>query len=87
MSPNSRIVFCRSTSNDLLFASSISTQAARLAPAVDALRAAGPGNPVFVHLFSNGGVHKCAHLLRTYKENVGEALTISSMVFDRYDLR
>lgn len=83
MSPSSRIVFCRSTSNDLLFASGASSQSALLSPAVDALRLAGPSNPVFIHLFSNGGVHKCAHLLRTYKEATGEALTVSSMLFDR----
>ncbi|KAJ5239410.1 hypothetical protein N7468_004029 [Penicillium chermesinum] len=49
---------------------------------LDALRDACPENPVFIHLFSNGGVHKCAHLLRAYKETTGEALPVSSMLLD-----
>ncbi|KAJ6093376.1 hypothetical protein N7486_008665 [Penicillium sp. IBT 16267x] len=58
----------------------ISTQ---LAPAVDALRTfAAPRNPVFIHLFSNGGLLKTSHLMRVFKKTTGQPLPVSSMVVD-----
>ena len=83
MMPVARIVIIRSTSDDFFFASSPSTQQDRLEPAVDALRTfAVPGNSVFIHLFSNGGVMKVAHLMRAFKDITGQPMPISSMIFD-----
>lgn len=83
MLPTARIVILRSETNDFFLGSRDATQSAQLAPAVDALRTfAVPGNPVFIHLFSNGGLVKTSHLMRLFKEKTGYGLPISSMVVD-----
>lgn len=83
IAPSARIIFIRSSSNDFFFRSTASAQQARVAPAVEALRAsATPENPVFMHLFSNGGLFRTAHLLKAYRQATGIPLPISSMIID-----
>lgn len=83
MLPTARIVILRSETNDFFLGSSDATQSTQLAPAVNALRTfAVPGNPVFIHLFSNGGLVKTSHLMRLFKETTGEPLPVLSMVVD-----
>ncbi|KAJ5644608.1 hypothetical protein N7507_010619 [Penicillium longicatenatum] len=83
MLPAARIVILRSETNDFFLGSSDATQNTQLAPAVDALRTfAVPKNPVFIHLFSNGGLLKISHLMRLFKETTGKPLPVSSMVVD-----
>jgi hypothetical protein len=79
--PSARIVFMRSSSNDFFWGSSTRAQQARVAPAVEALRTA-PENPVFMHLFSNGGLSNITYLLRAYLKATGRPLPISSMIID-----
>ncbi|KAJ5167719.1 uncharacterized protein N7482_003313 [Penicillium canariense] len=81
--PSARIIFIRSSSNDFFFRSTASAQQARVAPAVDALRASvNPENPVFMHVFSNGGLFRTTHLLKAYRNATGNSLPISSMIVD-----
>lgn len=81
--PSARIIFIRSSSNDFFFRSTASAQQARVAPAVAALRASvTPENPVFMHLFSNGGLFSTAHMLKAYRQALGKPLPISSMIID-----
>ncbi|KAJ5267621.1 hypothetical protein N7478_010429 [Penicillium angulare] len=81
--PSARFVIVLAETNDFIFKSKDATQDTILLPAVDALRSfAGPDKPVFIHLFSNGGVFKVSNLLRLYKSKTGTALPISSMIFD-----
>ncbi|KAJ5761056.1 hypothetical protein N7520_008212 [Penicillium odoratum] len=83
MIPSARIVMLRSTTNDFYFGSSDTAQATQLGPAVDALRTfAVPGNPVFIHLFSNGGMLKTSQLMRVFKDMTGNPLPVSSMLVD-----
>lgn len=81
--PSARFVIILARTNDFIFKTSDAAQDAMLLPAVDALRSfAGPDNPVFIHLFSNGGVFKISNLLRLFKSKTGQALPVSSMIFD-----
>lgn len=81
--PLARIVFIRSSSDDFFWHATARAQAARVAPAVDAIRAVvTPDNPVFMHLFSNGGLSNATHLLQAYNREFGKALPISSMIVD-----
>lgn len=83
ISPSARIVFVRSSSNDFFWRATARARRARIAPAVDAIRAVvTPENPVFMHLFSNGGLSSTTHLLQTYNKTTGKPLPISSMVVD-----
>lgn len=83
MLPTARVVILRSETNDFFLGASDAIQSTQLAPAVDALRTfAVPGNPVFIHLFSNGGLVKTSHLMRLFKETTGSPLPVSSMVVD-----
>ncbi|KAJ5727620.1 hypothetical protein N7493_005440 [Penicillium malachiteum] len=76
MLPSSRIVILFSATKDFLVHYRDAAQDARLPHAVDALRdLATPANPAFIHVFSNGGVFKTAHLLRN-------SLPVSSMIVD-----
>jgi hypothetical protein len=83
IAPSARIIFIRSSSNDFFFRSTASAQQARVAPAVEALRASvTPETPVFMHLFSNGGLFSTTHLLKEYRQATGRPLPISSMIID-----
>ena len=82
MMPSSRIVFMRSSSNDFFWGSNARAQQARVAPAVEALRKLAPESPVFMHLFSNGGLSNTTHLLQAYFKATGKPLPISSMIID-----
>ncbi|KAJ5390863.1 uncharacterized protein N7496_001931 [Penicillium cataractarum] len=83
MAPSARVIFIRSSSNDFFFRSTASAQQARVAPAVAALRASvTPETPVFMHLFSNGGLFGTTHLLKAYHQATGNPLPISSMIID-----
>lgn len=80
---SARIIFLCSSSNDFFFRSTAGAQQAQLAPAVAALRASvTPECPVFMHLFSNGGVFRTTHLLKAYRQTTGRPLPISSMIID-----
>ncbi|KAJ5115281.1 Protein of unknown function DUF829 TMEM53 [Penicillium alfredii] len=81
--PSARIIFVGSSSTDLLWHSTARAQQARVAPAVEALRAsASLDNPVFVHFFSNGGLFTISNVLQAYKAATGTPLPISSMIVD-----
>ncbi|KAJ5820384.1 hypothetical protein N7474_005975 [Penicillium riverlandense] len=81
--PRARIIFVRSDSNDFFLRATGRAQQARLTPAVDALRAsANPQNPVFLHMFSNGGLSSTTHMLKAYRAATGKPLPISSMIVD-----
>ncbi|KAF3386325.1 Transmembrane protein 53 [Penicillium rolfsii] len=83
MVPSARIVFIRSSSSDFFFRSTAKAQQAQLAPAVAALRSSvTPETPVFMHLFSNGGLFGTVHLLKAYHQATGKPLPISSMIID-----
>jgi hypothetical protein len=81
--PTVRIVFIRSSSNDFFVRATEGAQQAGVTPAVDAISSfATPENPVFIHLFSNGGLSKTTHLLKAYKAATGTPLPFSSMIVD-----
>lgn len=81
--PTARIIFVRSSSKDFFLQATEHAQRVQVTPAVDAIRSfVTPGNPVFIHLFSNGGLSKTAHLLGAYKAATGQPLPFSSMVVD-----
>lgn len=83
IAPPARIIFIRSSSNDFFLRSTASAQQARIAPAVEAVRASvTPETPVFMHLFSNGGLFGTTHLLKAYRQATGRPLPISSMIID-----
>ncbi|CAG8152225.1 unnamed protein product [Penicillium olsonii] len=81
--PSARIIFVRSSSNDFLWPLKSQTRRDRVAPAVAAMQGlVTPENPVFLHLFSNGGLSHTAHLLEAWKMTTGTPLPISAMVLD-----
>ncbi|KAF7118519.1 hypothetical protein CNMCM5793_008049 [Aspergillus hiratsukae] len=83
LAPAARIVFILSSSNDFMLQASQKAQHARLAPAVEAIQASDvPEGPVFLHMFSNGGVASTTHFLAAYKEAIGKPLRVSSMIID-----
>ncbi|KAH1626156.1 hypothetical protein KXX21_005424 [Aspergillus fumigatus] len=83
LAPSARIVFILSSSNDFMLRASQKAQHARLAPAVEAIQASDrPEGPVFLHMFSNGGVASTTHLLTAYLKATGKPLRVSSMIID-----
>lgn len=83
IAPSARIIFIRSSSNDFFLRSAARAQRNRVTPAVDAIRAfATPENPVFMHLFSNGGLSGTTHMLQAHYQATGKPLPISSMIID-----
>lgn len=83
LAPTARIIFLLSSTQDFTLSATTAAQEARVAPAVDAIRGFdGPDNPVFLHMFSNGGVCNGAHVLAEYKKTTGKPLCVSSMIFD-----
>lgn len=83
LAPSARIIFILSSSDDFILRASINAQQARVTPAVEAIRASSsPEDPVFLHMFSNGGVSSTSHLLATYQRLTGKPLRISSMIID-----
>ncbi|EAW08460.1 TMEM53 family protein [Aspergillus clavatus NRRL 1] len=83
LAPSARIIFILSSSSDFMLHTSKKAQQARLVPAVEAIRAStAPEAPVFLHIFSNGGVSSTTHLLAAYKRATGHSLRVSSMIID-----
>lgn len=83
VAPAARIIFVLTSSNDFMLRITSSSQQARVAPAVEAIRTSTyPDKPVFLHMFSNGGVSTTTHLLAAYKKLTGKSLHISSMIID-----
>jgi hypothetical protein len=83
LAPTARIVFILSSSNDFMLHASQNAQHARLAPAVEAIQASdAPEGPVFLHMFSNGGVASTTHFLAAYQKATGKPLRVSSMIID-----
>ncbi|KAF9886605.1 hypothetical protein FE257_011245 [Aspergillus nanangensis] len=83
LAPSARIIFIRSSSHDFLLRFTRRQHQARLAPAIEAVRASiTPEEPVFVHMFSNGGVFSTINLLEGYLNATGQRLRVSSLVFD-----
>lgn len=83
VAPAARIIFVLTYSNDFMLRITSSSRQARVAPAVEAIRASAyPDKPVFLHMFSNGGVSTTTHLLAAYKKLTGKSLRISSMIID-----
>lgn len=83
LEPSARIIFILSSTEDFTLRASTRAQEARVAPIVEALRGSvSPRNPVFLHLFSNGGVCTTTHVLAAYKKATGKPLSISSMLID-----
>lgn len=83
LAPTDRIVFILSSSNDFMLHASQKAQHARLAPAVEAIQTSdAPEGPVFLHMFSNGGVASTTHFLAAYQKATGKPLRVSSMIID-----
>ncbi|KAL4983529.1 hypothetical protein BDW68DRAFT_168793 [Aspergillus falconensis] len=82
LAPRARIIIIRTSSTEFILRPTKSAQYARLAPAVEALRAVPADSPVFIHMFSNGGVFAVTHLLEAYQRATGHLLRISSTVID-----
>ncbi|PLB45230.1 putative indole-diterpene biosynthesis protein PaxU [Aspergillus steynii IBT 23096] len=84
LAPSARIVFILSSSNDFLFHHTPQARNARLSPAVQALQASlpTPESPIYLHLFSNGGVFTSTNLIAAYHQATGTQLRISSIIFD-----
>lgn len=83
LAPSAKIIFILSSTEDFTLRANTSAQEARISPAVETLQASvSAENPVFLHMFSNGGVWTTTHLLSAYKKLTGKPLTISSMVID-----
>jgi len=85
MVPSARIVFMLSSSNDFFWGSTTRAQQARVAPVIDAIRSHAsdaPVSPVFMHIFSNGGLTNITHLLLAYSKATGKPLPLSSMIID-----
>lgn len=84
LAPSARIIFILSTSKDFLFHSTTRAQHERLSPAIQALRASlpTPESPIYLHLFSNGGVFTSTNLLSAYREATGTHLRLTSIIFD-----
>ena len=81
--PSARIIFVRSSSSDFIWRLRAQTRRARVASAVEAMRGlVTPENPVFVHLFSNGGMSSTTHLLQAWKNATGTPLPMSAMILD-----
>jgi hypothetical protein len=81
--PSARIIFVQSSSNDFIVRLRTQTRRARVAPAVEAMRGlVTPENPLFVHLFSNGGLSNTTHLLQAWTSATGTPLPISAMILD-----
>lgn len=83
VAPAARIIFVLTSSNDFVFRFTNGMRQGRVAPAVEAIRASTyPDKPVFLHMFSNGGVSTATHLLAAYRKMTGRSLRISSMIID-----
>lgn len=92
LAPSARIIFLLSTASDFwLYPPTQWAHRRRLMPAVEAIRASiattstttgRKTKPVFMHIFSNGGVFTAAHLLLAYRHVTGTAMPISSMILD-----
>jgi hypothetical protein len=102
LAPSARIIFLLSTPRDFYFYPNAWAHRRRLMPAVKAIHKSiirstttttnggkeKRSNPVFMHIFSNGGVFTTAHLLLAYRHFTGgeeeEAMPmpISAMIID-----
>ncbi|KAL2812095.1 hypothetical protein BJX63DRAFT_262663 [Aspergillus granulosus] len=82
LAPNARIIFIRTSSSEFMLRPTKRAQYARLAPAVEVLKTLPPDSPVFIHMFSNGGVFAVTHLLEAYQKATGHPLRVSSTVID-----
>ncbi|KAL4741029.1 hypothetical protein BDV11DRAFT_79994 [Aspergillus similis] len=82
LAPRARIIFIRTSSAEFILRPTKRAQYARLAPAVEALQALSAESPVFIHMFSNGGVFAITHLLEAYQQATGHPLCISSTIID-----
>ncbi|KAL4971520.1 hypothetical protein BDW66DRAFT_146016 [Aspergillus desertorum] len=82
LAPRARIIFIRTSSTEFILRPTKGAQYARLAPAVEALRALPADSSVFIHMFSNGGVFAVTHLLEAYQQATGHPLCISSTIID-----
>lgn len=81
LAPNSRIIFILNTSSHIFLREA--RQRSRLMPVVEALRnSTSPGEPVFLHIFSNGGSLAATHLVKTYRQATSSSLIVPSMVID-----
>ncbi|KAL5333477.1 hypothetical protein BJX70DRAFT_61241 [Aspergillus crustosus] len=82
LAPRARIIFIRTSSSEFILRPTKRAQYARLTPAVDALRSLPPNSPVFIHMFSNGGIFAVTHLLEAYQKATGRPLRVPSTVID-----
>ncbi|KAL4797427.1 hypothetical protein BDV19DRAFT_45321 [Aspergillus venezuelensis] len=82
LAPRARLIFVRTSSSEFILRPTKRAQYARLQPAVEALRSLPPDEPVFMHMFSNGGVFAATHLLEAYQIVAGHPLRVSSTVID-----
>ncbi|KAL3461100.1 hypothetical protein BJX64DRAFT_261708 [Aspergillus heterothallicus] len=82
LAPHARIIFIRTSSSEFMLRPTKRAQYARLAPAVEVLRTIHPDSPVYIHMFSNGGVFAVTHLLEAYQQTTGHPLRVSSTVID-----
>ncbi|KAL4884387.1 hypothetical protein BJY04DRAFT_182379 [Aspergillus karnatakaensis] len=82
LAPAATIIFIRTSSSEFILRPTKRAQYARVAPAVEALKALPADEPVFFHMFSNGGVFAVTHLLEAYQQTTGRPLRVSSTVID-----
>ncbi|RDW70764.1 TMEM53 family protein [Aspergillus mulundensis] len=82
LAPRARIIFIRTSSTEFILRPTKRAQYARLAPAVEALQTLPADSPVFIHMFSNGGVFAVTYLLEAYQKATGYPLRVSSTVID-----
>ncbi|KAL4907457.1 hypothetical protein BDW74DRAFT_124587 [Aspergillus multicolor] len=82
LAPRARIIFIRTSSTEFILRPTKRSQHARLAPAVEALQTLPADSPIFIHMFSNGGVFAVTHLLEAYQKATGHPLCVSSTVID-----
>ncbi|KAB8074195.1 hypothetical protein BDV29DRAFT_201471 [Aspergillus leporis] len=81
LAPQARIIIILSSSSDFILRFTEKAQQTRLAPAVIAIQASSK-DPVFIHMFSNGGVFTTINLLEAYQKTTGQSLRISATVLD-----
>jgi hypothetical protein len=82
LAPHAQIIFIRTSSSEFMLRPTKRAQYDRLAPAVEVLRTLHSDSPVFIHMFSNGGVFAVTHLLEGYQKATGHPLRVSSTVID-----
>ncbi|KAH8691134.1 hypothetical protein BGW36DRAFT_419707 [Talaromyces proteolyticus] len=81
LAPSSNILFLLSGPKDFYLYHTLTSHRRRLNPAIEVL-CQNKEEPVFIHVFSNGGMFTISHLLLAYRHATGSPLQVSSMLVD-----